>query len=724
MPSLTVFRSTWAVLRRVRDTKRNLNVSSAMGEIPSQTPFLLRHLHCSLSTLSLLYEKQGVARKEKSKASLNSMDTVSSGASTVGYSSFPPEPMTETDGEHVIEFFCRELKMGVEALKHWRKELQKRSQRSWEVLQNPQESTQPLDCINSENVPKTNTGFERDHRSIWLQHISSCVSADIWAEAMGRSTLKKSFTPQNDRRLYFYPRPQDTLLMQYCITQLKSVISPFVTLSPPPRSIPRSRRELPTADCAPPFPSRVGWKDESKEDYRPFTYETCSTFYATRHIPAGMFLLSIPTAAGAFANPPLTHSLSPFASADDCEDNDPYLTYFREVDDLVGQLCLAANLDLGEQSSSSSLNGYVEYLKQSVVPCRNLPFIQSKKELFDMLQPFAAAQLREGKATGEREEVGGKPIQYCSEEQVLENSVAYELWSFFHEKMKGRPLSPVLCKHFQLDTEGGEQGAQSISTGLAEYHWWVSVVLSRRLGASCLIPLLDKLNHSPLPNCAFTMASPVEVGEADKAHSTTNNGSVSSRSLFDTMTGLDVFHNLLSGTPSIHAYEPYTHLYAIRDILPGEALTLSYVAPSHSAYRPASTLSLEAAVNGIPVINAALGKDIEAGLSSKSLLAEASRLNLFHPGTHHVDTVEGQGSWRLQWGFVPKKDSVYSASDLHEVSMLLAEKRVEERKKLFPLTPSEKAEYELLPYNATQMHQELDDNSVKVPPSVEEPLFE
>lgn len=823
---------------------RTSSCSSSLSSPSTQVPLLLQHLHRSIFQIDRLYAQQVKRRPLNDEGGRFSEEVMRRSALVGG--ALPPDPATPEEGEEILEFFCRELGMGSKPLRMWREGVHRRMHRKW-VYRKEEEDT----CRSSLPSP------------LFLEHVARRVPLEVWeqarqAEHNRKKPKKEDFLrgspsgvhkdsrkaphegkePAEGRRdqLFFYPRPQDTAFVRSCMKHLKAVISPFLTLSPPPRTIARRRclassRDTPESHSTPvchsgttttnPSPDgrsyTTPFEDETKEDYRPYSYDSCSTFYATQFIPAGMCLMSIPTAAGFFLNPTLSSlpSTTPWSTSSSfsptldegvevgssdtttlaslnvhhegkgvsCEtarervsrrvdEVDSYLLYFQQLDDLVGQMISAADppandsapssVEAGEGSrkeeqeekenlagaSSASvlssphsspstttmvspLSGYLSYLKESVVPCKNLPFIRTKEELWEVLHPYALEDEKEEKHVSPQDSTEGNDdgnekrrkksialgatstiersslsshsssslgsrspsnslspfrsaeatIQDEKKRQAFQNSAAYALWCFFHEEMKGTPLSPSLREYFQLPpspltttTPSYSTSSSSTSRTLSVYHWWLSVVLSRRLGASCLMPLVDKLNHSPLPNCYYTMAAPVPVEESD---SSSSSSSTSSLELLQSMTGLDVFHNLVAGVPSLYLYEPYFHVFALRDIHPGEAVTLCYQAPSHHLYRPAHTLS----------VSSALSEDHEdMTTTTAALLARASALRLRHPGKSSVDTLEGQGSWQLQWGFAPSEDAFFSAQDLMEMGALLTEKRVEERKQLFSLS--------------------------------------
>ncbi|KEG15142.1 hypothetical protein DQ04_00171060 [Trypanosoma grayi] len=288
---------------------------------------------------------------------------------------------------------------------------------------------------------------------------------------------------QKDTMQSVWPVNEDDLLfVQSAMEDLKAVVSPFLTLSQP----------------------------QSKSAVRGIT------FVATQRILPGVFLLSLPVAAIFFAQPPPS--------------NDPLTSFFMHVEELVGQL-VAAGDGVNPDGWHPSHAGYVDYLKKSVAPSNNLPFL----ELGEINRLVSDAKMAKMML----------PQKKKINTEVLEgnnniSSPAIHLWNYFHRDMGGLPLSSYLCERLSRD----------------EYLWWVSLVLSRRAGAATLIPVVDKLNHHPEPNCYYTMATE------------------------ESFCGIDVFDNLLAGVPSELLYEPFLHTFSIREIQKGEELTLCYASPT------------------------------------------------------------------------------------------------------------------------------------------------
>ncbi|KPA78613.1 putative mitochondrial hypothetical protein [Leptomonas pyrrhocoris] len=480
-------------------------------------------------------------------------------------------------------------------------------------------------------------------------------------------------TPQQQKQpststLWLRPRGQDVAVVQSAIRDLKLLVSPLLLLAPPPYVSTQAR------ETSLPPPAAV---EQQQQRRRPTSYEECSRWYATQPIPAGMFLLSIPTEAVLFANPPPA--------------SDPLLGYFMQVEELVAQLVDAA------ATGGTAHHGYASYLCDSVVPCRNLPFLTPADLQKEFSREAAAAS---GGEAGSHLSSGppppllrglaenrGQDESDSNREASASDSPAISLLSFFHDDMSGEPLSDYLRARLSK----------------AEYAWWVSLVLSHRAGSSSLLPMLDKLNHSPIPNCYYTMATE------------------------ETVCGLDVMDNLLAGVPEELLYQPYVHLFAMRDIKAGEELTLCYASAAEGVYRPAgvhppprpaslrtppppeflrSTVE-NSSGSGEDTQRAAQSTEnvsdfMESLFSSAAVAAAATATvpaigsaadrtdvsrelrHLQHPGRQEVSTAEGSASWRLQWGFVPPCDAVYSAKDLVEMAALVAERRVDTRAALFP----------------------------------------
>lgn len=533
---------------------------------------LLSNIHRTLPVLAELYQNHAVT-------------ATAAAASPLSTSTFPPEPANDAEGLQVLRFFSHELQMGAPALERWRDGLARAVDRRWGALH----SDRTMDRGGSTtDLVQTQVGLDEE----------------LLQPVLNAHTERHSSSSRNSGCQWFRPREQDTRFLQDGRFQLHLTVSPFITLSPP--GIPREGKHPP-----PPSP-------------RPTQHAESSSFRAVKAIPAGMHVLSLPTDAVLFADPPPTA--------------DPLLSFFMHVEDLVGQL-VAADEDPG-----SVHHGYVSYLKDSIVPARNLPFL-SEEEVVKLVGATSAGAVESQVSDG-----------------AVQEHTALALWRFFHKDMQGAPLSVFLRDHLDKDS----------------YAWWVSAVLSRRAGTASLIPVLDKLNHSPLPNCYYTMSSR------------------------RTVCGLDVFDNLLAGVPLPYLYEPYVHVFTIRDVRPGEELTLCYASAPEGLYKMHSPSSPGVRSPTADGATAAPGSPTTVGPMDAALQAlfppvdadggVATCQRLLHPGRQHVDLPEGRSAWQMQWGWVPACDAVYSEADLRVMAALVAERRVGTRRLLFPMSAAEGAE--------------------------------
>ncbi|CBZ25631.1 conserved hypothetical protein [Leishmania mexicana MHOM/GT/2001/U1103] len=610
-----------------------------------QASLLLQHIHRSLPALQKLYAcatPQQLAGGTAAAPLCDGADghRVRAASST----SFPPDPQTAEEGDRVLRFFCKELDMGEAALRQWRHKLRQSSTQRWGVPETPSVlSFSPTSILSSSQTPP-GVGAAAVGASTVPWTRVRCAHATA-ASAPSASPAPSSAADVTDSAssssfLWLRPRLQDVAVVQSAMQNLKFIVSPLVVLSSPPQ-----------VAASPPRAGSTGTSAAVHHDAaRPTSYEECSRWYATRPIPAGMFLMSLPTEAALFANPPPA--------------TDPVLTFYMQVEELVGQLVSA----VGDVTAPH--HGYASYLCDSVVPSRNLPFLTTAdvQQLFRTTTVGSAAQLPQ---------VPAHAADADNDASGAVDSPALSLVSFFHEDMAGEPLSDYLRTRLSRP----------------EYAWWVSLVLSHRAGTTSLLPMVDKLNHSPFPNCYYTMATE------------------------DTMCGIDVLDNLLAGVPGELLYQPYVHVFALRDIPAGAELTLCYASASDGAYKPAGRhppappSSLPAresdgarrhasaapeAAEGLEEVMRALfsHSDVAAltesgdGISSGGANVDpafASQLRrLQHPGRQEVDTPEGKARWLLQWGFVPPCDALYSAQDLREMAALIAERRVDMRSSLFP----------------------------------------
>ncbi|CCW64938.1 unnamed protein product [Phytomonas sp. EM1] len=618
---------------------------------------LLRHIHYSLPALARIYEQRALG----GSAAATLTNPTPSRTSV-----FPSEPRTATEGERVLRFFCEELGMGTDALSAWRYRLHEAINRRWGPLHS--------------GAPDRMDVSSAAHRSALSSSPEAVlIQQDLEYKVCASPGPSGSVDVDGNRRLWFMPRAADSAFINSCRFGLKAIISSFVTLSPPVHS------------------TRSAAFDAAQSP--PRTHSQTSRFYATRRIPAGMFVLSIPTEAAFFADPP--HAA------------DPLLDYFIHLEDLAGQL-----ISVSEDPTVPHF-GYVQYLKENVVPVRNLPFI-SREELMELLE-IRTTSGGQALATGVGNGVSGESTaasrgskaDKCASPLAL--SPALSLWDFFHQDMKGEPLSPYVRERLGFTSgfpSGSDDGIAVTPTecaiGKAEYAWWISLVLSRREGSATLIPLIDKLNHSPLPNTYFTMSDP------------------------SSFCGIDVLDNLFAGVPLDLLYHPYVHVFTIRDVQPGEELTLCYSSAPNGLYRRRSSAAapprpsflrrgsdvgscstppgVEGDLDGVgqgsdqrgclrdgpyeealdelfeEKMDGASGRAPHVSRGGRDL--PPSVRHYLHPGPQLVQTPEGRAAWQLQWGFVPTVDAVYSASDLREVGALVAERRVDSRSVLFPPPPS------------------------------------
>ncbi|KAG5481090.1 hypothetical protein LSCM1_06769 [Leishmania martiniquensis] len=617
---------------------------------------LLQHIHRSLPALQKLYARaeQTQRQGEKQFAEGAAQAQVPRGAdgSRVEADSptpFPADPNSAEEGDRVLQFFCKELKMGEAALRQWRRKLQQMSAQRWGLPEIPA-SLPPLPKAPLPSLqapPGSRAPPARGTTIQWTRVRTPHAAAVSTSSASGApsSAADAGTSGSSSSFLWLRPRLQDVAVVQSAMRSLQFVVSPLVLLSPPPV----------VAASPPHSASSDGSAAARCNATRPTSYEECSRWYATRPIPAGMFLMSLPTEAVLFADPPPA--------------TDPVLRFYMQVEELVAQLVSAVS------DAAAPHHGYASYLCDSVVPSRNLPFLT----LADVQQIFGSA-------------TAGSPAPSFQAPGHTENagegaggagdSPALSLASFFHDDMAGEPLSDYLRSRLSRP----------------EYAWWVSLVLSHRTGTTSLLPMIDKLNHSPLPNCYYTMATE------------------------DTMCGVDVLDNLLAGVPGELLYQPYVHVFALRDIPAGAELTLCYASAPDGLYRPAdrylpapppslatgegggarrhsnaatAASASAASVEGMDAVMRALfpdsnvpalvesGVDISSGANADPAFASQLRL-LQHSGRQEVDTPEGKARWLLQWGFVPPCDAIYSAQDLREMATLIAEWRVDMRSSLFP----------------------------------------
>ncbi|CAC9481259.1 conserved hypothetical protein [Leishmania infantum JPCM5] len=610
-----------------------------------QASLLLQHIHRSLPALQKLYACATPQHLAGGAAAAQLCDDADGHRVRAASSpSFPPDPQTAEEGDRVLRFFCKELDMGEAPLRQWRRKLRQSSTQRWGAPEAPPSlplpPTSPLPS--SQTPPGIRAAAVSGSTVPWTRvrcaHATAALAPS--ASPAPSSAADTAGSASSSSFLWLRPRLQDVAVVRSAMQNLQFIVSPLLLLSSPP-----------LVAALPPRAGSTGASAAVHHDTaRPTSYEECSRWYATRPIPAGMFLMSLPTEAVLFANPPPA--------------TDPVLTFYMQVEELVGQL-VSAVADV-----TAPHHGYASYLCDSVVPSRNLPFLTTAdvRQLFRTTTDGSAAQLPQ--APVHAADVG-------ADASGAAESPALSLVSFFHEDMAGEPLSDYLRTRLSRP----------------EYAWWVSLVLSHRAGTTSLLPMIDKLNHSPFPNCYYTMATE------------------------DTMCGIDVLDNLLAGVPGELLYQPYVHVFALRDIPAGAELTLCYASASDGAYKPAGrhqpapSSSLPARKRGgarrhasatptaaedveevmralFPHSDVAALMESGGGISSGGADVDpvfASQLRrLQHPGRQEVDTPEGKASWLLQWGFVPPCDALYSAQDLREMAALIAERRVDMRSSLFP----------------------------------------
>ncbi|CAJ1022303.1 putative SET domain containing protein [Leishmania utingensis] len=618
-----------------------------------QASVLLLHIHRSLQSLQRLYTCVTLPELQEERQLVGGTATAELPHRADAHrvqaalpTSFPPDPHTAEEGDRVLRFFCQELGMGEAPLRQWRHKLQQKSAQRWGVPKTPSSLLFPpmSSLSSSQNTPglhPTAVGGGTTVRC-WtrVRDAQAATTSAPSASSAPSSAAYANESVSSSSFLWLRPRLQDIAVVQSAMRNLQFMVSPFLLLSPPP-----------LVAASPPCSGSTDPSAAVPHDAaRPASYEECSRWYATRPIPAGMFLMSLPTEAVLFANPPPA--------------TDPLITYYMQVEELVGQL-VSAVADV-----TSPHHGYASYLCDSVVPSRNLPFLTTA----DVQQLFRATT--DGSTT-QPPQVPAHSADAGDDASEAVDSPALSLMSFFHEDMAGEPLSDYLRTRLSRP----------------EYAWWVSLVLSHRTGTTSLLPMIDKLNHSPFPNCYYTMATE------------------------DTMCGIDVLDNLLAGVPGELLYQPYVHVFALRDIPAGAELTLCYASASDGAYKPAgrhlfaqppSLLAEErsdarrhgsAAIadagdieevmrtlfphSDVVALAESVGGISGGGANVDSAFASQLR-RLQHPGRQEVDTPEGKASWLLQWGFVPPCDALYSAQDLREMATLIVERRVGMRSSLFP----------------------------------------
>ena len=168
-----------------------------------------------------------------------------------------------------------------------------------------------------------------------------------------------------------------------------------------------------------------------------------------------------------------------------------------------------------------------------------------------------------------------------------------------------------------------------------EYEWLLSMVLSRRLGDTLCVPLLDKLQHyvDPKPTNTNTTTTTMAAGEEVGAASPAAYYSMATRA---SMTGVDIFENIIAGVEGVYLYEPYIHVYALRDISKGEMITLSY-------------------------------SDLDPNPKKKA-------------------GVGGMLLWKVLWGFVPAKKSPLSEAEIRQIGGFISGNRLHAAQRMFPMS--------------------------------------
>lgn len=417
-----------------------------------------------------------------------------------------------------------------------------------------------------------------------------------------------------------------------------------------------------------------------------------STFIANKNIPAGVFLMSIPTeeavvadeseegaAALEYHNRQLESSASAMNNAcgltlNDLKDGN---TFFLPVESLAMYLAIGLhpeNVNHGtaqggptddrtssEDKESSFFEKYCQYLAGTVAPPKNLAFMKSEDFLF-------------GSKTGGNEEGVSSSLS--------PTSTAHALWKHFHEYRKGQPLNRVSMRRLLQDDNTTNRSREHVEVAdvegnpvdylsqihpplsddaLQEYKWIVSVVLSRRLGPNLMVPLLDKLNHC-VPAIGVPQRHSTE--DANKKLSKTQNtpNCYYTMATEQSMCGLDIFDNLLAGVSVDRLFVPHIHLFSLKPIRKDEALTLSY-----SDINPNATATL---THG------------EHKEEERQLLNTGSTSASATP--HRGNDDNGALMWKALWGFVPNDVPAISEPDLMAMASIISERRLLQRKILFP----------------------------------------
>lgn len=147
------------------------------------------------------------------------------------------------------------------------------------------------------------------------------------------------------------------------------------------------------------------------------------------------------------------------------------------------------------------------------------------------------------------------------------------------------------------------------------------------------------------------------------------------------MCGLDVLDNLLAGVPAGRLYEPHVHLFALRSIRAGEAITLSYsdLDPSTPSFSPHQQQTATAAESKLLEGETSTSGSNESGGAA----AEATS----PPPPPPLGDDDGAALWRATWGFVPEDKPLLPESDLLAMASIVAERRLLSRARMFPPDP-------------------------------------
>lgn len=428
-----------------------------------------------------------------------------------------------------------------------------------------------------------------------------------------------------------------------------------------------------------PFVALAGSTTPSTDDASSPLANT-STFIAARNIPAGVFLMSVPTEAvlSAEGGEGAAVLAAYHADLEGDEDSRRQLAtsaarhglllsdvlsgnvFMLSVEELAMQLAASMcpeeeEVDLrGEADEGNNFtDAYVKYLLQSVKPPKNLPYLAEA-------------------------EIGDVNAQEPT-------STIHALWRFFHKYQKQQPLNLAAFRQLLLGESYDEQlayfyrrahGAHAPlpssslmeqqpniiavsktlpplpADALAEYHWLVSVALSRRLGGTVMCPLVDKLNHcvnttAAANNCAEASAEPSAQGgeqqRANQGHPAPEQSppqhapnAYYTMATTEALCGVDVFDNLVAGVSADRLYVPHVHVFSLRSIRKGDPITISY-----------------------------------SDVDPTTAMAKGGEY-------------DGAALWKCFWGFRPIAKATLSESDLLSMASITAERRLLQRKAMFP----------------------------------------